>query len=414
MNAPVEIGEHRDLVMSLAGKPAVVSLPLEQCLGLVAAEPVTAALEVPPFTNSAMDGFAVRLDDVAQASADAPARLPVTGDIPAGSSAATPLRPGTAQRIMTGARLPAGADTVVKVEQTDHQPGVAEMPDAVRIFQAPGPGANVREHGEDLVVGDPVLEAGRVLDAACLAAAASVGHSTLAVHPVPRVGVVATGSELVEAGTALSGGRIPDSNGLLLAGLVQAAGAVVAERARVPDDPARLRRLIEGWDVDLVITAGGISAGAYEVVRQGLGELTFHTVAQQPGGPQGAGVVGETPVVALPGNPVSVYVSFHVYASQLIAAMRGLPGGPGAFGRPTVGATAGAAWDSPSAKTQFMPIRWRGDAPRLAVVPAHRLGSKSHLVASLPLVEGLAIVPAGVGHVDVGDRLEVLTTGGAG
>lgn len=314
MNAPVEIAEHRELVMSLAGGPAVTRMPLDRCLGLVSAEPVTAALEVPPFTNSAMDGFAVRFDDVVQASPDAPVRLPVAGDIPAGSPAATPLEPGTAERIMTGARLPAGADTVVKVEQTDHLPGVTEVPSAVRIFEAPAPGANVRHHGEDLVVGDPVLEAGRVLDAACLAAAASVGRGALAVHPAPRVGVIATGSELAEAGSQLSEGRIPDSNGLLLAGLVQGAGAVVAERGRVPDDPAALRRLVEGWDVDLVITAGGISAGAYEVVRQGLPELVFHTVAQQPGGPQRAGVVGSMPVVALPGNPVSVYVSFHVYA----------------------------------------------------------------------------------------------------
>ncbi|AXE40159.1 gephyrin-like molybdotransferase Glp [Acidipropionibacterium virtanenii] len=406
----VGIGEHRRLVMSLAHEPAVVEMPLERCLGLVSAEPVAARLPVPPFTNSAMDGFAVRFQDVSTARPDAPVRLPVTGDIPAGSAAGDPVETGTARRIMTGARMPAGADSVVKVERTDHAPGVVDAPAEVRIFQAPELGANVRHRGEDLQIGDPVMEAGRLLDGACLAAAASVGYGSLAVHPAPRVGVISTGSELSDAGSDLAAGRIPDSNGILLAGLVSEAGAVVAQRARVPDDPARLREVVAGWDVDLVITAGGISAGAYEVVRQALPELTFHKVAQQPGGPQGAGIVGATPVVALPGNPVSVFVSFHVYARPLIAAMRGLAV---PVESPTVRATAGAGWRSPAEKTQFMPIRWEsGEGEGGRVVPAHRLGSKSHLVATLPLVEGLAVVPVGVEAVEAGDGLEVLMTRG--
>lgn len=406
----VGIGEHRRLVMSLAHEPAVVEMPLERCLGLVSAEPVAARLPVPPFTNSAMDGFAVRFQDVSTARPDAPVRLPVTGDIPAGSPAGDPVETGTAQRIMTGARMPAGADSVVKVERTDHAPGVVDAPAEVQIFEAPELGANVRRLGEDLAVGSPVMEAGRLLDGACLAAAASVGYGSLAVHPAPRVGVISTGSELSDAGSDLAAGRIPDSNGILLAGLVSEAGAVAAQRARVPDDPARLREVIAGWDVDLVITAGGISAGAYEVVRQGLPELTFHKVAQQPGGPQGAGIVGATPVVALPGNPVSVFVSFHVYARPLIAAMRGLAV---PVESPTVRATAGAGWRSPAEKAQFMPIRWEsGEGEGGRVVPAHRLGSKSHLVATLPLVEGLAVVPVGVEAVEAGDGLEVLMTRG--
>ncbi|MEE8869036.1 MAG: gephyrin-like molybdotransferase Glp [Acidipropionibacterium acidipropionici] len=401
--APVEIADHRRLVMSLAPEPAVVEMPLERCLGLVSARPLTARLAVPPFTNSAMDGFAVRLEDVRDATPGHPVRLPVAGDIPAGSPAAEPLEAGTAMRIMTGAPMPVGADAVVKVEQTDHAPGITSPPAEVAIFEAPEPGANVRRCGEDLQIGDPVLEAGRVLDGPCLAAAASVGHGLLAVRPTPRIGVISTGSELSGAGQELAAGSIPDSNGVLLAGLVADAGAVVTEQARVPDDPARLREVITGWDVDLVITAGGISAGAYEVVRQGLPELTFHKVAQQPGGPQGAGVVGATPVIALPGNPVGVYVSFHVYARPLIAALRGL-----AAERPMVRAGAGAAWRSPAAKTQFMPVRWEDGT----AVPVHRLGSKSHLVASLPLVEGLAVVPAGVDAVAPGDALDVLVTRG--
>lgn len=404
-----EIEEHRRLVMSLATAPVTVTRPLNRCLGLVTAEPVAARLEVPPFTNSAMDGFAVRFEDVSTATPQAPVRLPVTGDIPAGSAATTPLEPGTAQRIMTGARMPTGADTVVKVEDTDHRAGQVQVPSSVTIVEGPQHAGNyVRHHGEDLGVGEAVLDAGQVLDGPCLAAAASVGHAGLAVHPAPRVGVISTGSELVDAGVGLEAGRIPDSNGILLAGLVAAAGAEVVQQARVPDDPALLRDVVAGWDVDLVITAGGISAGAYEVVRRGLPELTFHSVAQQPGGPQGAGLVDSTPVLALPGNPVSVFVSFHVYAAQLIAAMRGLAV-EGRFGRPPVPATAGSGWHSPAAKTQFMPIRWDG---AVVVVPTHRLGSKSHLVATLPLVEGLAVVPAGVDRVEPGDALDVLATRG--
>ncbi|MFZ2624094.1 MAG: gephyrin-like molybdotransferase Glp [Propionibacterium sp.] len=366
------------------------------CLGAVLAESLTALFPVPPFTNSAMDGFALRHADIAGATAEQPVSLPVAGDIPAGDTEPHELAPGTAWRIMTGAPVPAGADTVVKVEQTNHAPGTTEPPDCVEFHAAPAAGANIRAVGEDVSVGSTVLLAGRVLDAMALACAASTGHGRLRVHPRPRVGIITTGDELVDPGRQPRPGQIPDSNGVLLAGLV---------------DPASLLATLRSWAaVDLVITAGGISAGAYEVVRQALTGPTmcFHHVAQQPGGPQGAGtsLVGgrQVPVLCLPGNPVSVFVSFQLYVAGVISVMAGRRHD----GRPAeVDVVASAAWRSPAEKTQFVPVSMTGAT---TIAPIHRLVSGSHLVASLPLADGLVRVPVGVDHVRPGDPLRMIPT----
>lgn len=408
MSEPLSIDEHRALIEARIPAPATSTRPLDECLGLVLAEEVAARLPVPPFTNSAMDGFAVRHADVAGACAERPVRLPVIADVPAGDPAATPLRAGTAERIMTGAPMPPGADTVVRVEDTDHRAGTTRAPAAVTVHAAPAPGANVRHAGEDVGVGDPVLSAGAVLDAAGLAAAASVGHAALPVHPRPRVGVLATGSELRGAGEPLGPGQIPDSNSLLLAGLVREAGGDPVVTARVPDDPDGLAGLLAGWPpLDLIVTAGGISEGAYEVVRQALtgADARFHHVAQQPGGPQGiatAPVGGRpTPVLCLPGNPVSVWVSFHVYAAGVL---RVLAGRAGTTAPATSRVVADAPWPGQARKVQFIPVVRTGDLVR----PVHPLGSKSHLVASLPRANGLAVVPIGVGEVGRGMELDFI------
>ncbi|RLP07606.1 molybdopterin molybdotransferase MoeA [Propionibacterium australiense] len=408
MDEPLSVDEHRALIEARIEVPDTVTRALDECLGLVLARDVTALLPVPPFTNSAMDGFAVRHADVAGACAEHPARLPVIADVPAGDPAATPLRAGTAERIMTGALMPAGADTVVRVEDTDHPAGTADAPGTVTIHAAPEPGANVRHAGEDVAAGDPVLGAGSLLDAACLAAAASVGHTALHVHPRPRVGVLATGSELRAAGEPLAPGQIPDSNSPLLAGLVREAGGELVAAGRVPDDPARLTGLLAGWpSLDLVVTAGGISEGAYEVVRRALAGdgARFHHVAQQPGGPQGvatAQVAGRpTPVLCLPGNPVSVWVSFHVYVA---GALRVLAGRAGSTASGTSRVVADAPWTGPARKVQFIPVARSGERVR----PVHPLGSGSHLVASLPRADGLAVVPVGIGRVSPGMELDFI------
>ncbi len=433
------VAEHRMLVETQLSPLPPVSCPIltadprDGALGTILAADITAKLAVPPFTNSAMDGFAVRFEDIEHGTT-----LPVAGDIPAGDTVPHELVAGTAWRIMTGARMPAGADTVIKVEHTDHAPGTSQAPSSVTIVEAAevreaGPGATVRHAGENVQPGDPVLPAGTLLDAAGLSAATSAGYRELLVHPAPRVGVIATGTELVDAGSALAAGQIPDSNSVLLQGLVNQAGGRVVAMVRSNDDPDHLRAALAGWhDVDLVFTAGGISAGAYEVVRQvlanqnpggtssaqGAPTVDFHHVAQQPGGPQGIGRVrvgsGRTacdvPVLCLPGNPVSVFVSFAVYGAGAIAMLAGraVSTEPDNFE-----VAAGSEWDSPGSKVQFMPLALSRNTSHVEVptaTPIHRLGSRSHLVASLPLADGLGVVPVGVDHVAAGDRLRFIPT----
>ena len=416
--------EHRDLIEALALSRLLPhdTLSAEECLGRRLATDLHSLIPLPPFTNSAMDGFALRRDDLA---GEGPWSLPVVADIPAGDTREHRLEAGHAMRIMTGAPLPQGADTVVKVEHTDHAAGVAQAPASVEIRVAPKLGANVRVKGEALEAGSPVLEAGCLLDGTALAAAISVGHGTLAVLPRPRVLVVTTGTELRRAGEALERGQIPDSNGILLRGLVEDAGGRVVANLRTGDTPEELRRALdEAPDADLVITAGGISAGAYEVVRLTLGtDAGFHHVAQQPGGPQGVGAtpVGprgrETPVICLPGNPVSVFTTFHMYVAGALAVMSGLV-------RPERGATVPSAvmararvgWESPKGKTQFIPVRFvdeagagSGDEAGVRwVEPVHPLGSKSHLVASLAHAQGIGVVAPEFGEVVAGQELAVV------
>ena len=416
--------EHRDLIEALALSRLLPhdTLSAEECLGRRLATDLHSLIPLPPFTNSAMDGFALRREDLA---GEGPWSLPVVADIPAGDTREHRLEAGHAMRIMTDAPLPQGADTVVKVEHTDHAAGVAQAPASVEIRVAPKLGANVRVKGEALEAGSPVLEAGCLLDGTALAAAISVGHGTLAVLPRPRVLVVTTGTELRRAGEALERGQIPDSNGILLRGLVEDAGGRVVANLRTGDTPEELRRALdEAPDADLVITAGGISAGAYEVVRLTLGtDAGFHHVAQQPGGPQGVGAtpVGprgrETPVICLPGNPVSVFTTFHMYVAGALAVMSGLV-------RPERGATVPSAvmararvgWESPKGKTQFIPVRFvdeagagSGDEAGVRwVEPVHPLGSKSHLVASLAHAQGIGVVAPEFGEVVAGQELAVV------
>ncbi len=405
------VTEHRSLIESLAAPTTPVRSPVvgSELLGCALAEDAHALLDTPPFTNSAMDGFAVRHVDLPPEKAEVV--LPVAGDLPAGDQQVHRLAAGQVVRIMTGAPLPEGADTVVMVEQTDHLPGTRQAPQQVRI-QAPWPepGANVRRRGEDLPAGAPVLPAGTVVDAAAVSALVSVGVTEVTLHPRPRVGIITTGRELVAPGVPVGPGQIPDSNAALLTGLVLAAGASIVASARINDQIERLAAVLDDWpELDLVITAGGISAGAFEVVRQGLAHqgVDFHHVAMQPGGPQGAGRLRcagrQVPVLCLPGNPVSVFVSFHVYGAGLIAMLAGraadsLP--------PTEQVIAAEGWVSPPGKEQICPVRRDGQR----VWPHHRLGSRSHLVASLPQADGLALVPVGTSTVAPGDRLTFIPT----
>ena len=425
-------------------------LALVRAHGRVLAEDVTAAVPVPPWTNSAMDGYAVRAKDTTGACPLTPVVLPVSGDVPAGA-APQPLAEGTAQRIMTGAMLPEGADAVVKVEDTDQAPGPHPIPERVEIRAAVTPGLSVRRAGEDVAAGDPVMAAGTRLSAAAISALASVGLGSVLVRPQVRVAVVSTGAELRDAGQALEPGTIPDSNSLLLAGLVAEHGAVCTSVARSGDTAEALAEVLRqaAAGADLIVTSGGVSAGAFDPLtmlakaqrsEQAPVHLDFVKVAMQPGKPQGHGWVRaddgrRVPIICLPGNPVSVLVSFTTVVAPALARLAGfgtdpVEGEDGDLpGRPRLTARAAVAWRTPPGRRQHVPVRFTGPPSRSAVgddagdhagghvddraglpwvTPSHRLGSGSHLVASLPAAQALAVVAAEVEAVDVGDALPLI------
>lgn len=391
------VEQHVEAVLALAE-------PLQPGIAAVRPDPytvlgadVSARLPVPAFDNSAMDGFAVRSDDVRPI----PCVLDVVGDIPAGAAAEAELGAGEAMRIMTGAPLPPGADAIVPVEDTDQPPGDVPLPARVEIRTAPVPGRHVRRRGEDVGIGDLVLSAGSAATPAAAAAAASVGWGEWLVTRRPRVLVVATGSELVAPGTQPGPGQIPDSNGLLLCGLVEQFGGVVAGTVRVGDDPADFEAALDA-PADLIVTTGGVSAGAFEVVRQATAaSVEFVKVAMQPGKPQGFGHWGGVPLIALPGNPVSVFVSAWLFVRPLLAKLAGRP-----TQLPARRLPAAEGWTPPPNRRQYVPVTTSSDGVRRA----HALGSGSHAVASLHLADALAVVPAQAGQVLPGDVLEVIAT----
>ena len=342
------VDEHRRVIAGLISARPPSPVVLSEALGLVLAEDVVAPLSLPVFDNSAMDGYAVRAEDVADAGPDNPVTLPVAEDIPAGRTDPLTLSPGTAHRIMTGAPMPAGATAVVPVEATD-----AGMP-TVKIAGAPRPGQHVRKSGEDVTAGTRVLRAGQTVTPAVLGLVAALGLDRLTVVPRQRVLVISTGSELVAASTALAPGQIYESNAVMLAAAVREAGASVLDTATCGDDVEQFRELLEAREADLVITSGGVSAGAYEVVKDafptGSGGVEFVKVAMQPGMPQGAvRTGGGCPIVTLPGNPVSALVSFEVFIRPALRAAMGMADPD----RPRRSAVLAEALTSPRGKRQF-------------------------------------------------------------
>lgn len=316
------VDEHQRTVAGLITARAPVDVAIGDALGLVLAADVVAPLALPGFDNSAMDGYAVVAEDIADATEDHPVKLPVAEDIPAGRTDPLVLEPGTAHRIMTGAPLPAGATAVIPVEATDGSTETVSIRASVR------PGQHVRRAGEDVTPGTTVLRTGQVLTPAALGLAAALGLGSLKVVPRQRVLVMSTGSELVAPGTPLQPGQIYESNAVMLAAAVRDAGADVVTSSMTEDDVDLFRAELQkhARDADLVITTGGVSAGAYEVVKDSLAaEVEFVKVAMQPGMPQGSGVVWGTPIITLPGNPVSALVSFEVFIRAPLRAAMGLP-----------------------------------------------------------------------------------------
>ena len=398
------VADHLSDILSAVEPLTPIDVQLLDAYGCVLTEDVTAPWPLPQFDNSAMDGYAVRAADVADATEDNVVELPVVADISAGASHSGAIGPGLAARIMTGAPMPTGADAVVPVEMTDG--GTAR----VRIRAAVPSGRHLRRAGEDVDAGDTVLPAGTVLGAAQIGLLAAVGKDRVTVRPRPRVVVISTGSELVEPGLPVAVGQITDSNSFMLAAAAQEAGAVAYRVAPVPDEAAKVLSVIEDQLVraDLVITSGGVSAGAYDVVKQVLSELgtvRFDKVAMQPGMPQGFGMVGDsrTPIFTLPGNPVSAFVSFEVFVRPAIRKMLG----SSRLHRPTAKAVLQSALRSPEGKRQF--ARARVQLGRDGTNQATPLGAQgSHLLADLAYANALIVVPEQVTELPAGQMVETV------
>ena len=393
------VDEHLAEVLSVVQPLAPLELSLLDAHGCILAEDVVAKGPVPSFDNASMDGYAVRVADLATV----PVTLPVTGDVAAGPASPLRVQPGLCVRIMTGAVMPAGADAVVPVEWTDG--GVAQ----VRIDRRPDAGAYVRRAGEDVVAGEVVLTDGSHLGSAQVGLAAAVGRSRLLVRPRPRVVVVSTGSELVEPGAPLAAGQIPDSNSIALTAAAVEAGAIAYRVGIVPDDPRRLLATLEDQLVraDVLITSGGVSVGAYDVVKEVLsriGTVGFHKVAMQPGMPQGFGTIGpeSTPVFGLPGNPVSALVSFEAFVRPALRRMLGAQ----VIERPRISARTTAELRSPVGKRSFLRVWVEVRDGARVVSPVS--GPGSHLIAGMARANALAVVPEDVERVAAGSPVEVM------
>jgi len=306
----------------------IVDLPLLEACDLVLGKDVVARNDVPPFRNSAMDGYAVRAVDAHHASLSNPARLRVIGQIAAGQRELPSIGQGEAARIMTGAPMPGGADAVVRFEETDERAGFSRGDrDFVHIFRAPKPLDNVREAGEDIANGSVVGQSGASLRPADLGVLASVGWTTAPVHRRPVVGILSTGDEVSEPGHALSPGSIRDSNSYVLGAYARQWGADVRQLGIARDTVADLTgRLTVAADADLVVTSGGVSLGDFDFVKDVLkseGDVAIWQVRMKPGKPLAFGQVRGVPLLGLPGNPVAAAVSFILFGRPAIRCMLG-------------------------------------------------------------------------------------------
>ena len=400
----VSVDDYREGILAGLEPLDPITLPLADSHGCVLADDVVAQWPLPSFDNSSMDGYAVIASDVSAAAETSPVTLTVIDDVPAGSRADVALRPGCAVRIMTGAPIPSGTDCIVPVEVTD------AGTDSVEIRERVAAGSYIRRAGEDVIVGDVVVRAGTLLSSRQLAVIAAVGKGHVVVYPRPRVAVLSTGSELVEPGTPLSKGMISDSNSFLLVSAANEAGAQAYRVPPVPDDAEAFSAAISDQlhRADLILTSGGVSMGAYDTVKEvfsSYGTVEFTKVAMHPGMPQGHGVVGESdderiPVITLPGNPVSSYISFQNFVRPAINKLRGL----GSTDRPRLAAEVTKPLDSPQSKRQFARGRFLDDG-RVEPVGG---GQGSHVIGGLAQADCLIVIPEGVAHVNTGDTVDVV------
>jgi len=399
--ALVPLEEARDGILAAVPTLPVVDTPIADAVGLVLAVEVVTDEPVPPFANTAMDGYAVRAADTVGASDASPVRLRVVGELPAGRAPTTPVGPGEAIRIMTGAPVPDGADAIVMVERTQR-----DGDDGVLVEAEVTEGLHVRLPGGDLQAGQVVFAAGTVLGAAHVGVLASVGARTVPIHRRARVGVLSTGDELVEEG-ALTPGQIRDSNRPMLLALARAAGVEAIDLGLARDNEELIVEVLEDafTRCDAVITSGGVSVGDYDYVKAALdrfGSLEWRQVAIKPAKPLAFGIVRGVPVFGLPGNPVSSLVSFELFARPALLSMMG-------YREPrrleVVARAAHAFTRRPDGKVHLdrVEVTWDGEG----YVAASTGAQESNVLSATAAANGLALLPDGDGAAE-GDPIAVM------
>jgi molybdopterin molybdotransferase len=394
----ISVDEAQRIVLERAKRLDPERVPIERAAGRVLAEPAAALVDLPPFPSSAMDGYAVRSAD----TADPPKRLPIVARIAAGSPADRPLAPGEAMAISTGGAVPEGADAVVPLEL------VEESDEAIDVADPVAQGANVRERAGDVSAGDIVLEPGARLGPAQVAALAAAGVSEVQCSKRPRVGILVTGSELRQPGEALGAGDIYESNGLLLATALQLAGAVPAQLGVVADEPGELERAMERalLGFDMLITSGGASVGPHDLVRATQAKLRveelFWGVSVKPGKPVAFGVRRDHLVFNLPGNPVSVLVTFELFVRPAVNALLGVPDPLPDYRSAILG---GAVKRNPH-RDEYVRATSRREGDTVVVDPLP--GRESHMIASAARADALVAVEAGDGELSAGEEIRYI------
>jgi molybdopterin molybdotransferase len=394
----LSVDEAQRIVLERAKPLDPERVPIERAAARVLAEPVAALVDLPPFPSSAMDGYALRSAD----TADPPIRLPIVARIAAGSPADRPLAPGEAMAISTGGVVPEGADAVVPLELVEESDEAIEVPEPV------AQGANVRERAGDVSAGDVVLEAGARLGPAQVAALAAAGVSEVQCSKRPRVGILVTGSELRQLGEPLGAGEIYESNGLLLATALQLAGAVPAQLGVVADDADEHERAMERalLGFDMLITSGGASVGPHDLVRATQAKLRveelFWGVSVKPGKPVAFGIRRDHLVFNLPGNPVSVLVTFELFVRPAVNVLLGVPDPLPEYRR----ATLAAAVKRNPHRDEYVRATRRREGDTVVVDPLP--GRESHMIASAARADALVAVEAGDGELAAGEEIRYI------
>jgi molybdopterin molybdotransferase len=382
----------QQIVLDRAKRLDAERVPIERAAGRVLAEPASALVDLPPFASSAMDGFAVRAQDMAAQ----PARLRVVAHVAAGAPVDRALGSGDAIAISTGAAVPAGADAVVPLE------AVEEHDEEIAVATLVAKGSNIRERASDVSAGETILEPGRRLGPAQVAALAAAGVSEVRCTKRPRVGILVTGSELRQPGEQLAPGQIYESNGLLLATALQLAGAVPAQLGVVADEPEEQERAMERalLGFDMLVTSGGASVGPHDLVRSTQASLRveelFWGVAVKPGKPVAFGVRRDHLVFNLPGNPVSVLVTFELFVRPAVNALLGLPQPLPEYRT----AVLGSALARNAHREEYVRAALRREES--AVVADPLTGRESHMIARAARADALIAVEAGGGEIPAG------------